>query len=1265
MVGAPARFGFLLVLLATLPGLFQAQQVTVRLHEPRPGQAGIEDMWWVDINNSTTETFRGVWLYGEIHRLDQGLVFHARSNSFDLLPGRRTIRLRDIRIQDPWYKPGFDVFYRRAGTIPEGRYIYEVRLEPELGSGSVGFEVTLPNQPRLISPPDGASIRGTRRYPFFAWTGGALPRDAGFELRVVEVLRGQAAEEALAANPPWFERSGLRMTSLLYPVRARALELERLYAWQVRVISGRRELATSEAWSFRYGAPETPPESIPRGLPRHLAVGGFTLGVLSYAPGANLGNLAGRARGFFEHGSSPVPFDVDFAGLATNWEPGQGETAAVTTGIIKHTFGRALGLTFARAGVRARVFELELASDLARATVSFELHKSLADSSGSEPAVIGPLTVSVNPEFDVLESLPALDYGPFLFKEPAMPFQGRGVTIDLSPTRPSTSLFWEGIVLDSAKTRSSPSGDTVNVGFLHASYRFTGATVDSSGLDAKLVLDSAYTYTTLVPLGFTVGLLNGNLKVNSSRVDTGGFDAAVLLPGSVSWGKNQPVQLRANLAVDRRLNLRSDSVPVNQLVALGEYYQVHVTDGALFFPADPYPAAMPDFSSPSYQRDVVATQLLTAPLPGMTFSDARNRLQTMWIRSRDVGANETLSVPVLEGWLNIGTGGAFGDMGSREGANSSCWLGRPGTPGYKADTVFFTDFRDSIEVVLVDNAVYDAWFEGFFRIPFPTDCRVPFSGLGFTSVGEAVGGRPVFEDTLELKYWGVGITSKWGVVSVRTGEIIYTSAEIIEQRHFTQGFRIYWGEMLADGDLGRFHFDYNSGNQKFDTIPFTIHAAGLSPYKGDTTGDYWGYLKVSGDLSFPFWGSQFDTIYDYKYAHKNHYQDPWNSRYVKLSPAQFALSRNWGSGTARLDFPAVRYDTADQDAFQATGTVEILRGLTGKIPAQMDLNTGGSLIGFVSATKGGSGGGSGTGNTLLTGAGGGVKLGPISGFVVIPGDQLERIYVDGPIEMSASEGWAGIGARVQFNGAVTAEITPTSFAIGAMAGMSVNFSSVASVDAMCSAKFLFADTCFKGDVFAVFNTSPIQIGGEGQFSIYVGFPGATRPPAFYFQGAAKCWLYYFGRGLSAEGAVVLAMNAPNSELWALGKVGRNVTARSLLDAVVPTDTRLTGFYGGGKFGGSLSLAGIISGGYWVWGGAGCFYVPDQTKFVALANAGILVHGDVLGFLASADLWAELGGAAAPPDFALQGACGFEVAVLFFSYSWDGTISIGTGGIDAW
>jgi hypothetical protein len=1247
-----------------LPVLLWAQPVEVRLHQPRQGQTGIEDMWWVDITNNRDTTLRGVWLFGEIHRDGVGMVFHARSTSFDVPPGRITKRLHDIGVREPWYRPGYEVFYYRAGAVPEGRYSYYVRLEPQLAEHSVGFDIKSLVPPRLFSPPDQSSFRRSERWPDFVWTPGSVRgRDESHTFRIFEVLEGQTVEEALAANRPWFEQTGLATTRLRYPLRARPLEPERRYAWQVTVSQGRHRSAASEAWSFDFGARGSGPESLPTGLPHFLSIGGFALQVLSYAPGASLANLAGRARSWFEHAKPAVTFELDFAELGTSWEPGQGETAHITEGRIVQEFGRPLVIQLSAAGARAGVSELRLDPRKAMARVSFELHRSLGDSAGTGPATIGPVELRVNPRFDVLESLPALEYGPFLLKELGLRFRGRGVVVDLSETRPTTELFWQGFRLDSGFTLAAAQ-ETTNVGYLHARYRLKHVSVDSAGMDALLALDSVHQYTTLVPLGFLVGLLAGDMKLTDSQLDTAGFDVVTLLPDRVSWGKSQPVQVRAALVVDSAGNSRCDSVPVNALIGLGRTLRVHVTDGTLFFPADPWPSPVPGFADSGYQRNAFSVQLLTTPLPGLTFSDARNQLQTMWVRSEDVTATETLSVPVLEGWLNIGTRGAFGDVGSTEGADFSCWLGRPGASGYKADSVFFTDFRDSIAVVLVDNAVYDAWFQGFFSIPFPSDCYVPFFGLGFTSSGNAVGGKPVFDDTLELKYWGVGITSRSGAVSVRTGEILYTNAQIIEKRHFSQGFRIYWGEMLADGDLGRFHFDHNSGNQKFDTIPLTIHAAGLSPYNGDTTGDLWGYLKVSGDLSFPFWGAQFGTIYDHKYVHANHKQDPWNSRYVKLQPAQFALSRNWGSGTAVLDFPAVRYDSLDQDAFQATGTVKLMRGLTGTIAAQMDLSASGSLIGFASATKGGSGGGSAAGKNLLTGAGGEIRLGPVSGFVVIPGDQLERIFVEGPIEATGSAGWAGIGARIQFNGSVTAEITPSSFALGTMAGLSLNFSSVASIDGMCAAKFLFADTCFKGDIYVVFNTSPIQIGGEGQFSTYVGFPGANRPPAFYFQGAAKCWLYYFGRGMDAEGAVVIALNAPNSELWALGKIGRNVTARSLVDAVVPTTSRLTGFYGGGKFGGSIDL-GIIAGGYWVWGGAGCFFVPDQAKFATLANAGILVHGDVLGFLASADLWAELGGAAAPPDFALQGACGFEVTVLFISYSWDGTISIGTGGIDAW
>ncbi|MBM3322396.1 hypothetical protein FJY69_02810, partial [candidate division WOR-3 bacterium] len=240
MVRLPGHLLFGLLLVAAA-GPARAQRIEVRLHQPRQGQAGIEEMWWVDITNDRDTVLRGVWLFGEIHCDGIGMVFHARSNSFDVPPGRRTVRLRDITIREPWFRPGYEVFYYRSGAIPEGKYSYYVRLEPELAEHSIGFEVRRLVPPRLVSPADRANIEQSERWPDFVWTPGSV-RSYGesYEVRVVEVLRGQSAEEAVAANRPWFEQTGLARTTLRYPLQARPLEAGRRYAWQVSAARGRQ-----------------------------------------------------------------------------------------------------------------------------------------------------------------------------------------------------------------------------------------------------------------------------------------------------------------------------------------------------------------------------------------------------------------------------------------------------------------------------------------------------------------------------------------------------------------------------------------------------------------------------------------------------------------------------------------------------------------------------------------------------------------------------------------------------------------------------------------------------------------------------------------------------------------------------------------------------------------------------------------------------------------------------------------------------------------
>lgn len=244
-----------IILLAVLPAAIVAGLVEVRLHAPPPGQFSVEQLWWVDLTaKADIDTI--VWLEGYVNEARQGRVFSARSNEFRLTlrtGGKRTLRLKDIRIRDQKYKPGYEVFYTRSGTIPEGDYEYYVKLMPDLGEGSRAVKVILPGPPRLVLPFDGDTL--AERLPSFVWTPPArAPKgQVSYRLRVVELLESQSKEEAIAANPPWFEQKGIGRTNLRYPVSARSLGTLKKgsgFAWQVEAYQNNVLLGKSSISEF-------------------------------------------------------------------------------------------------------------------------------------------------------------------------------------------------------------------------------------------------------------------------------------------------------------------------------------------------------------------------------------------------------------------------------------------------------------------------------------------------------------------------------------------------------------------------------------------------------------------------------------------------------------------------------------------------------------------------------------------------------------------------------------------------------------------------------------------------------------------------------------------------------------------------------------------------------------------------------------------------------------------------------------------------------
>ncbi len=221
------------VIAATLFPAVMLAYPTVRLKVPPPGRYGIEDLWKATV---TSDTVCDAWFEGFVFEASRGQVFWAKTKPFPLPKGTRLYQYRDVKIDKTETVSGYEVFVTRSGQLPAGTYRFVLILRPFGVGDSNEFDAEPMGPPRLITPRDGDTVR--QKYPTFTWTPPA-PMPAGgvtYELRLVEIRTGQSAQEALAANPPWFEQKDIRSTSLTYPTSARQLEdLQpgKMYAWQV------------------------------------------------------------------------------------------------------------------------------------------------------------------------------------------------------------------------------------------------------------------------------------------------------------------------------------------------------------------------------------------------------------------------------------------------------------------------------------------------------------------------------------------------------------------------------------------------------------------------------------------------------------------------------------------------------------------------------------------------------------------------------------------------------------------------------------------------------------------------------------------------------------------------------------------------------------------------------------------------------------------------------------------------------------------------
>lgn len=144
-----------------------------------------------------------------------------------------------------------------ATNLPFGSYELCIGIYFPSGVEAVASDCqmmkSLPmSPPMLVYPSNAAEILET--YPILNWL---PPSPIGvsqiqYKLKLVEILSGQSAFDALQRNNAHFEQSGIQATFLPYPVTALPLERGKEYAWHVSAFSAFAEpIGETEVWSFR------------------------------------------------------------------------------------------------------------------------------------------------------------------------------------------------------------------------------------------------------------------------------------------------------------------------------------------------------------------------------------------------------------------------------------------------------------------------------------------------------------------------------------------------------------------------------------------------------------------------------------------------------------------------------------------------------------------------------------------------------------------------------------------------------------------------------------------------------------------------------------------------------------------------------------------------------------------------------------------------------------------------------------------------------
>ncbi len=912
----------------------------------------------------------------------------------------------------------------------------------------------------------------------------------------------------------------------------------------------------------------------------------------------------------------------------------------------------------------------------ATAMARLRLPASLVDANGCDPALLNLGQVAITADCQLYKSLPDSSFGPFRMDPTGMVFHGdKGYTVDLSTSTSPPGLGltaeWRGVVLNSGKTLFAAPGTLIsNTGYLQAAYQFSNARVTSTGLAGRFTTSSSFTFSSLQPFGYDITLGSGYLDIDSTRVQGGQFTSGTLqLPVHAVCKGSVGTPLRATFST---MTVQSDmdltaQVKIDGTLSWGEL--TRSGEEIISY------SATPNMAHPNSTLFYLCARANTSYLPGSTadfdigwsadpFATLEEKqiagvtllaLKEYAIWTPDIPGSPPKRITFVEGsgvvfiatWLNVDYGGVNGRIIMMPPDKKDVELGDPAVTWYKGGTPFKASLEcrsqkkeKCLFVAYSSSAVFDSEFNGILDITGPSAVQLPFKDLEFTSTAHIVGGDIDLSTPVTLDYWGVQLVSTSpgvpaGVLSVKSGQIIFTHAGIREKRHFAAPFKLYWAEMLADGNIGELFFDYNSANQKFDGFNFTPEYVALSRYDSGKP----GYLQACGDVHFNFFGSNYLSIQDAKYTgsdaigiYGGRSVTLLNSAITGCDASDMTLKKTW-STLADFEY-TLTYDSNDQDGFIGEGSATMSDHFGRELRSSLQIDS--TQIQASLAIDSGT-------NFILADRDFG-SAAELWGCITITGNTLSCITLGFTLEATSQSAfgiWGGEGAMIE----VKEVIKPTFTSFSAAGKMYVDFALGGGTMGIDGAILLTMDTQT--------NTVTGDLQGKMDFtSLFAGLKASGHvnwklsPLTQYIQGRAA--IEVFSRKFSAgvAGGIFLGNNVPNGECWVLlDPSNRYSVAMDKLPAYI------TGVYGYGSVDFSLNF-GVFSGGIGIYAGVGAFVnligVTPQVGVplpYMLTNLGVSLHGEILWGLVSASAWVNLQMSLGVPTY-FQGTAGLEGCVLW-------------------